>query len=200
MKFPVAAELILRPAPRIIPRPRPFSSAGEHTVRIVQSWEKPSTFWRASNSTDVNPCDKGDVAQTITFDAQTGQLKDANGLCIDGSCAKPSAGCAPLKFIPCVPGDEAQRWTHAPGAQFVNAATKACMDLWNSGGGPSVGVYKCSSAPNQRWAATAQGFRSNDTARGVRCLSNGVGGGHKMTVQVSAHEGETAETAESGWE
>lgn len=163
---------------------KPFSSAGTHVVRIVESWEQPQKV-APSNTTDVNPCDANDKAQSVVFDKATGQLKDANGLCIDGFCANISVGCMPLKFAPCQPGDKAQQWNHSnPEQNFVNADNGGCMDLWASGKGPGVGVWKCDGSANQKWNPHARGFATQDSTNGHRCLSNGKGG---SALQMDIH-------------
>ena len=65
---------------------KPFSTTGEHTVRIVESWAKPAAVPLA-NGTDVTVCDSTVPGQEITFSGSgstAGTLTDVNGRCIDG--------------------------------------------------------------------------------------------------------------------
>ena len=65
---------------------KPFAlGEQEHVVKIVESWEEPSTR-PLSNGTTLKPCSSDAPGQHIQLTAQQ-QLRTVDGLCIDGSCA-----------------------------------------------------------------------------------------------------------------
>ena len=172
---------------------KPFSTAGVHTVHIVESWEKPVPI-PMDNSTDVTACDATLAGQKFTYTTK-GELKDLHGLCVDGACANFSVGCEPLALKEC-DGSKSQHWTRGKNNQFVNSVVQdgvhGCMDLWDSGRGPDVGIYTCGSGSGdlgQQWTATAHGgykTASVQPGQSDRCLTNGDGGksGGSMTVHV----------------
>eukprot|EP01043_Picozoa_sp_COSAG02_P047906 COSAG02_NODE_4642_length_5137_cov_4.568877_1_plen_438_part_00 len=172
---------------------KPFATVGEHTVRIVESWEKPATV-PLNNTTDVSDCNVALPGQKFKFAAASGEITDLHGLCIDGACANFSIGCEPLVLKEC-DGRKSQQWSRGDHHQFINAvvqgANKGCMDLWDSGAGPGVGIYSCELGGvdlGQQWLATADGFKTAAAQKGSkeeRCLTNGDGGmGGVMTVHV----------------
>ena len=169
---------------------KPFATGEEHTVRIVESWERPTPV-PLSNSTDVLACDAELKGQKFVF-TQEGEIQDVNGLCIDGMCTNYSIGCQPLVLKEC-DGTQSQKWSRGKNNQFINAVAqgslRGCMDLWNSGTGPSVGIYSCQGGSDlgQQWLATTNGFKTAAKTKGDgdRCLTNGDGGqAGAMTVHA----------------
>ena len=157
---------------------KPFATPGEHTVRIVESWEKPK-IQPSLNVTDAVACDANDPAQHITFDESSGRITGANGLCLDGTCSSIATGCSPLKFASCMKDQVSQKWEHTADNQFINADNKGCIDLWGSGAGPGIGVYICEKGDlGQEWVAEGSGFKTAadkpPNPSFSRCLSNGI--------------------------
>jgi hypothetical protein len=132
--------------------------------------------------------------QQFKFTATSGEITDLHGLCIDGGCANFSIGCEPLVLKEC-DGGKSQQWSRGEHHQFINAVVqgtnKGCIDLWDSGAGPGVGIYSCELGDGdlgQQWLATADGFKTAATqgSKEERCLTNGDGGLPRgiMTVHV----------------
>ena len=170
---------------------KPFATEGEHTIRIVESWEPlpvlPPT--PPSNVTDVTPCSDTLPGQHIVFTgtrpSTPGQLKDRNGLCMDATCTgnMSKGDCNEVDFRPCVAGAATQQWTYTALGQFASAGPKGgCLNVWDGGQQNTVGLYTCprAASPNVAWRETARGFQTlapdPATGRG-RCLTNGDGGG-----------------------
>lgn len=172
---------------------KPFITAGNHTVRIVENWDPSTTPIYPSNTTEVSPCSSLNT-QHITFTGSgsdsTGQLKDDFGMCADVSlCHNATSGeCHPVKFLPCAPNNPGQQWTFTELSQFQNAFADGCLNVWNSGAGPDVGLWECTNggAPNDMWNRTAHGFKTRaSSSEGDRCLTNGFGTqGSVMDVHV----------------
>lgn len=171
---------------------KPFPTAGQHIVRIVENWDPAATPVYPSNTTDVETCSSQLSDQHITFSGvganSTGQLKDQTGLCIDGTCGNMSLGkCTSLLFVPCSPSSAAQQWRYNENKQFVCAANGGCMNVWSGGVGPGIGLWSCTrgGAPNDQWDRTDQGFKTlaSASANHDRCMSNGVSNS-KMDIHV----------------
>ena len=169
---------------------KPFATASEHRVHLVESWESPQ-HTPSPNTTSVAPCSVTSMAQKFDYDATTGHITAPGNLCVDGTCANVSSGtCNPAKLTPCSPSIAGQRWTHTANQTFVNQENNGCLDNWNSGASTQVGVWECSGYPGQEWTADAGGFKvgekSRSAAPGPRCLSNGVADGNVVHVYSSA--------------
>ena len=158
---------------------KPFATGEEHTVRIVESWERPTPV-PLSNSTDVLACDADLKGQKFVF-TQEGQIQDVNGLCIDGVCTNYSIGCQPLVLKEC-DGTESQKWSRGKNNQFISRAQEVArlhgpMEQWY---GTGVGIYSCEGDNDlgQQWLATTHGFKTaaKTKGNGDRCLTNGDGG------------------------
>eukprot|EP01012_Entosiphon_sulcatum_P044925 TRINITY_DN597_c0_g2_i1.p1 TRINITY_DN597_c0_g2~~TRINITY_DN597_c0_g2_i1.p1 ORF type:complete len:1020 (+),score=207.47 TRINITY_DN597_c0_g2_i1:110-3169(+) len=101
-------------------------------------------------------CYQADPLQQFTFDQATGALKTKDGLCIDAACANVTTGCVPVQAEPCT-NSPSQRFTQTGGV--LQSGSGGCLDLWNNGKGPGVGVYRCDGSVNQKWTV--------DTATGL---------------------------------
>jgi len=66
-----------------------------------------------------------------------------------------------LPLVRCT-GSSAQSFIHKADGSFVNQANGGCIDLWDSGEGPQVGVYTCDQLPNQHWAVNGKSIQSDD--------------------------------------
>ena len=172
---------------------KPFATASEHKVHLVESWESAQKF-PPPDTTSVVRCSASAVAQKFAYNATTGHIETPGNLCVDGTCANVSSGrCVPAKLTPCNPRVKGQQWKHNPTTQtFVNQENNGCLDNWDSGASTEVGVWKCSELPGQQWAAAAGGgFKVGaENVSGVvprpRCLSNGVVDGNAVHVYSSA--------------
>lgn len=161
-----------------------FETGDQHIVRIVQSWDKPVSgpLPPPNNKSYAYKCDPDLTYQDLSYVSGRIQWGD---LCLDGGCASITTGCAPLAFLPCSAGLPTQQWEHntsQPTAPFVSKANSSgCLDLWNSGSGPDVGIYLCDGSSNQNWAVTDAAPEASHAPRIVseatnptgRCLSNG---------------------------
>jgi len=93
-------------------------------------------------------------------------------LCLDASCADTSVGCVPLPFVMCSSSSKSQLFIYKSDKSFSSAANTGCVDLWDSGEGPAVGVYNCDGGSNQHWDITGSSIKSE--ASGNRCLTSGL--------------------------
>jgi len=122
----------------------------------------------------VTSCNPSDKFQNIKFtgtSTSAGTLVTSDGRCIDATCNDISSGCAPLGIKTCVSGDQNQQFVHKSDGSFTNAANNGCIDLWDSGTGPEVGVYQCDGGSNQHWIINAEDIQSE--ASGDRCMTFG---------------------------
>jgi len=80
-------------------------------------------------------------------------------------------GCVPLSIATCRSTDQTQEFIHKSDGSFVNSANSGCIDLWDSGAGPEVGVYQCDGGANQHWMILSDAVQSE--ASGDRCMTFG---------------------------
>jgi len=141
----------------------------ETTLHMFPHWNDPS-----SNATFAENCSSSEQVQHIRFTGSSshpGQLVNFAGLCVDATCDNVDKGCTPLSLAPCDSTNDNQMFHHQTDHSFKNVKNGGCVDLWYSGKGPMVGVYKCDGAPNQKWIVNGTQIRSE--ASGDRCLSAG---------------------------
>jgi len=98
-----------------------------------------------------------------------GQIMSSDGMCLDATCANVSVGCVPLHFMTCN-NNQNQQFIHKTDGSLTNVGNNGCIDLWDSGAGPDVGVYSCDGGTNQHWSISGSQFKS-DT--GDRCMITG---------------------------
>ena len=114
------------------------------------------------------PCDATDPDQSIAFDATTGQLKSASGLCADaGGCTHVPI----LKLAKCHASSKTQQWTHSAQGKGHFASVgcaKQCIDCYDGGTG-NAGLYGCGGASNQDWVKTGKTF--GEDYAGKKCMS-----------------------------
>ena len=162
---------------------KPFSTANEHRVHLVESWESLQKKL-LPNATSVAPCSAESAAQKFDFNATSGHITAPGNLCVDGTCADVSSGrCVPIKLAPCSSTVKGQRWAYTPASKtFVNQENKGCLDNWKSGASTDVGVWECSGAStdngSQQWTRLGSGFKVgaenvSGAEPGPRCLSKG---------------------------
>ena len=114
-------------------------------------------------------CDPTDADQAIAFDAATGMLTSASGLCADAGAACKHV--STLALAKCDASSATQKWTHnAKGAnRFASVGCKGqCIDCYGGGVG-NPGLYNCDGASNQDWVPNGKTF-SEDYA-GLECMS-----------------------------
>jgi len=72
--------------------------------------------------------------------------------------------------------DQNQQWVYGSDHSFKNVANGGCIDLWNSGTGPAVGVYTCDGGVNQHWEIDVSDsmILSDATNPTGRCMTSGV--------------------------
>jgi hypothetical protein len=179
---------------------KPFTTGEDHVVRIVESWERPSTR-PLSNGTTLVPCSDTLPGQHLSFSGSiaatgtspTGTISTTDGLCIDGSCANlTTSKCSILRFVPCDATKPSLQWSFdAETKRFTNEDNGGCLETGN--GYPfyssdirddersqEVGIAVCSGAAGQTWEATAHGFKNLGVyeaapSSAVWCLTNGRG-------------------------
>jgi len=95
----------------------------------------------------------------------------SDGRCIDATCSDVSTGCVPLGIKTCDQNDQNQLFIHKADGSFTNSANGGCIDLWNSGTGPDVGVYQCDGGANQHWTITGNDIQNQSP--GDRCMTYG---------------------------
>jgi hypothetical protein len=116
------------------------------------------------------PCDAADPDQSLAFDASTGLLRSASGLCADAVGCKQVSVLAP---VACEAGSATQQWAHSADGRFRSAGCKGqCIDCY-SGGRGDAGLYNCDGASNQVWVAAGKTFSENYS--GLKCMSQGPG-------------------------
>jgi len=120
--------------------------------------------------TTCNPNDKGQAIKYTGSGSTAGQLINNGGLCLDAVCANTSIGCVPLSFVMCS-SSKSQLFIYKSDKSFSSAASTGCVDLWDSGQGPEVGVYNCDGGSNQHWDIDGSSIKSE--AGGNRCLTTG---------------------------
>jgi len=97
--------------------------------------------------------------------------------CIAGNCSDLGSGCSMLSLVDCNANDNAQQWTYSVGdTNFKNSQSGGCIDIWNGGTGPNVGIYQCDYLPNQKWQynASTNNIVSLASADNVRCLNDNL--------------------------
>jgi hypothetical protein len=142
----------------------------ETVLHVFPHWNAPDI----SDAIDVAPCSTTEKGQMFKFTgsgSDAGQLINADGLCVSAPCDNIDNGCDPMTVKPCSSGDKNQQFVYKQDHSFVNVANGGCMDLWNSGSGPDVGVYKCDSGSNQHWTISGSNIKSESL--GNRCLFSG---------------------------
>eukprot|EP01043_Picozoa_sp_COSAG02_P027069 COSAG02_NODE_1579_length_11851_cov_12.490343_4_plen_498_part_00 len=170
---------------------KPFTTADSHIVRIVESWEEPSTR-PLSNGTTLKPCDPELPGQQISLSGSS--IKTVDGLCVDGSCTNLSTyKCNILRFVPCDASQPSQQWHYNESTRkLINAANGGCLgvpdqpyfsvDIRDEEASQEVGISPCSTGSQQQWVATLHGLRNmgrawdqNHELNTTWCLSNGRG-------------------------
>jgi len=139
-------------------------------LHVFSYWNPPVN----TNSLSVATCNSNDKYQSVKFTGTSttpGNLVTSDGRCIDATCNSVSTGCVPLAIKPCVSYNQNQLFVHKSDGSFANSANSGCIDLWDSGAGPEVGVYQCDGGPNQHWTITGNDIKSD--ASGNRCMSYG---------------------------
>jgi len=118
------------------------------------------------------PCDASDPDQSMTFDAATGQLKSASGLCADAG--KACAHVDILQLVKCDASSKTQQWTHNKTVvkvpnHFASVGCKGeCVDCYFGGTG-NAGLYGCGGSTNQDWVKTGNTF--GEDYAGKKCMS-----------------------------
>lgn len=175
---------------------KPFTTAGSHIVRIVESWEEPNTQ-PLSNGTTLKACAPDRPGQQISFSRSgggRGSIKTAEGLCVDGSCTNLTTfKCDILRFVPCDTNAPSQQWRFNESTRhFTNVDNGGCLgvpeqpyfssDIRDDMYSQEVGVAPCSKSAGQQWTATQHGLQNMgsawDQGRELNtswCLSNGRG-------------------------
>jgi len=92
-------------------------------------------------------------------------------MCLDATCSDVKSGCVPLSFKPCT-NAKSQQFVYKSDKSFSNVDNGGCLDLWDSGTGPDVGVYSCDGGSNQHWDIMGSNVQSEDG--GDRCLTTGA--------------------------
>jgi hypothetical protein len=139
-------------------------------LHVFPNWNQPPN----SNSLAVTSCNQNDKYQAIKYtgtDTTPGNLVTSDGRCINAACSDPSVGCVPLSVVTCRSTDQNQLFIHKSDGSFVNSANSGCIDLWDSGAGPEVGVYQCDGGANQHWMILSDAVQSE--ASGDRCMTFG---------------------------
>eukprot|EP01123_Difflugia_compressa_P002326 TRINITY_DN13023_c0_g1_i1.p1 TRINITY_DN13023_c0_g1~~TRINITY_DN13023_c0_g1_i1.p1 ORF type:complete len:604 (-),score=124.96 TRINITY_DN13023_c0_g1_i1:7-1716(-) len=137
-------------------------------LHVFPHWNSPNI---PSNSLSVIGCNSSDENQYFKFTGSAtaaGQLVTSDNLCLDATCANISVGCVPLVAKPCT-NVKSQQFVHKSDGSFVNSDNGGCIDLWDSGTGPSVGVYQCDGGSNQHWQINS--FLVQSETSGNRCLT-----------------------------
>jgi hypothetical protein len=94
---------------------------------------------------EIANCESADSAQIFTF--SDGQLRNASGFCVDGTCS--DLNCYPAMIVPCN-GGGAQQFNLTSSGEFVNAQNGGCLTIYDTWG-PSVGISKCTKSSWQQW-------------------------------------------------
>jgi len=136
---------------------------------VFPHWNAPQT----TNTLSVTSCNSQDKGQSIKFTgsgSNPGQLTHDN-MCLDGTCADIKTGCVPLSFKPCT-NSKSQQFVYKSDHSFSSVDNSGCLDLWDSGTGPEVGVFQCDGGSNQHWDVTGATYQTE--AGGDRCLTTGA--------------------------
>lgn len=154
---------------------KPFPTGDAHLVHIVQTWQPPTPHPPA-NASYAAPCAGALSSTAMRYDASSGHIIAGNtGLCLSGACANVSSGsCVPLTFETCSTSSAAQRFVYsASNGSLANPLGQGCLDLWRSGVGPQVGLWKCDGQVNQKWTVdAANGTIRSQTPGAPRCLAD----------------------------
>jgi hypothetical protein len=140
-------------------------------LHVFPNWNLPEN----TNSLAVTSCNQNDKYQGIKYtgtETTPGNLVTGDGRCIDATCSDPSVGCVPLSIVNCRTNDNNQQFIHKSDGSFVSSGNSGCIDLWDSGSGPQVGVYQCDGGANQHWTLLADSVQSE--ASGDRCMTYGA--------------------------
>ena len=118
-------------------------------LHLLPPWLPPQG--QSNATTAVAPCNATDVWQHFRF--ERGLLRAvASGLCVEARCEDVAKGCRPLPLAACDPGNALQQFEHRDGALRTRRRSPAgCVDVWNGGSGPDVGLYECTGTTNQKW-------------------------------------------------
>jgi hypothetical protein len=139
-------------------------------LHVFPHWNQPAS----SNGLAVVNCNANDKYQQIKYtgsSTQSGQLVTSDGRCIDATCSDVNAGCEPLMIKSCDSNNKNQQFIYKSDHSFNNVGNGGCIDLWDSGTGPGVGVYQCDGGSNQHWDITGSDIKSEST--GDRCMTYG---------------------------
>ena len=178
---------------------KPFTTAGKHTVRIVESWEQPSQR-PLSNGTTLVPCSDKLPGQRLSFTGSAGVagvIRTPDGLCVDGTCANLTVSkCSILRFVPCQAAQASQQWTFdVESSQLKNGENGGCLEsgyqypfydasIRDEERSEEVGVAPCGGSQNQKWDQTTTHRLQNlgvyydqnlPIVNVTWCLSNGRG-------------------------
>eukprot|EP00051_Salpingoeca_urceolata_P012435 m.154057 g.154057 ORF g.154057 m.154057 type:complete len:1133 (+) comp17490_c0_seq1:41-3439(+) len=154
---------------------KPFSTGNRHVLHVVEDWDKP-TVSPPANKTFVLPCNSIPPSRSLSFTGNVttaGQLvHHPTSLCVSAVC-----NCSNLNLVACDAAsseqwfwyNKTQQRTTAP---FVSVATGQCLDVWDSGQGPNVGIYTCDGRDTQSWDIVPEQIRLGDNSG--RCLTNDI--------------------------
>jgi hypothetical protein len=141
-------------------------------LHLFPHWNTPKII----PGTHAVTCDSSQATQKWNWTGGSGQGQIkliSTGQCVSAACNNVSTGCQPLALVNC-DSSQALLFTHGSDNAFKSVQNGGCMDLWNSGVGPSVGVYSCDGAAGQKWdydSATGL-IRSEATNPSGRCLTS----------------------------
>jgi hypothetical protein len=129
---------------------------------------------------EIANCESADSAQIFTF--SDGQLKNASGFCVDGTCS--DLNCYPAMIVPCN-GGGAQQFNLTSSGEFVNAQNGGCLDAYAQTG-PAVGIYSCNYNTNQQWIVDSSTNQIRSQISGNPCLT---GGGTSGNLAAYVYQG-----------